>query len=123
MKLKLLNIDIQVLLFFLLIPISFNVFSKDYEIPPTSTTSSNAPWIPDEDMEMCVKKYNEAKWLSEELSKTNVDKYSQASVNAYNSKVSNHSRMIDYFNEYCAGKQSESAYKAAQKLTAEEANN
>ena len=38
-------------------------------------------------------------------------------------KVTKLQRMIDYFNEYCAGKQSESAYKAAQKLTAEEANN
>jgi hypothetical protein len=34
-------------------------------------------------------------------------------------KVSKFTRMTDYFNKYCAGKQSESAYKAAQKLNQE----
>lgn len=89
---------------------------RDYEIPPSDTTSSSVPYISDEAMEYCVKLYNEAKWLLEEIDRTVVNQYSQSSVNSYNSKVSKHSNMIDYFNKNCAGKQSYSAYKAAQKL-------
>lgn len=45
-----------------------------------------------------------------------VDQYSQTSVNNYNSRVKEHSNMIKFFNANCAGKQSESAYRAQQKL-------
>ncbi len=67
-------------------------------------------------MEQCVILYNEVKWLGEELQKTTVDQYSQASVDTYNNKVSKHSEMTNRFNSDCAGKQSESAYRAAQEL-------
>lgn len=67
-------------------------------------------------MEQCVKDYNEAKWLYEELNNTQVDQYSQASVDAYNAKVERHTRMTNAFNRNCAGKQSESARRAAEKL-------
>lgn len=99
-----------------------NAFAREYVTPPTSRTSANVPWIPDDQMEYCVKIYNEAGWLEEEISSTYVDRYNQYSVNAYNEKVNRHSNMINYFNAHCAGKQSESAYKAAQKLNKEQQN-
>lgn len=51
-----------------------------------------------------------------EMDGTQVNNYSQTSVDSYNNKVHSHTEMINYFNNNCAGKQSESAYKAAQKL-------
>ncbi len=33
--------------------------AKVYEVPPSSATSRNVPWISDEAMEDCVKLYNE----------------------------------------------------------------
>lgn len=95
---------------------STSLFATEYEVPPSSATSANVPWIPDSEMERCVKLYNESKWLEEELNRTSVNQYSQESVDAYNSKVSRHSKMIDDFNTNCAGKQSESAYRAAENL-------
>jgi hypothetical protein len=100
----------------LLICMSSPSFARDYVTPPSTSTSSNVPWISDVEMERCVKSYNEAKWLSEEMNSMVVDQYSQNSVDTYNTKVTHHSQMIDLFNQKCAGKQSESAYKAAQKL-------
>lgn len=91
-------------------------FAKNYEIPPSNTTYSNVPYISDEAMEKCVILYNQAKWLAEEINATQVDRYSQISVDAYNHIISTHSQMITAFNRDCAGKQSESAYKAAQEL-------
>lgn len=110
----------QLVFLLLFASISSNALSKEYKIPPTETTSAHVPWILDAEMELCVKKYNEANWLSKEISATQVDQYSQSSIEAYNSKITSHSEMIDYFNRNCAGKQSESAYRAAQKLTSED---
>lgn len=93
-----------------------NLIANVYDIPPSSSTRGHVPYISDQAMEACVKLYNEAKWLNTEISNTYVDQYSQASVDAYNKKVNRHSRMINTFNRNCAGKQSESAYRAAQKL-------
>ena len=90
-----------------------------YEVPPSSTTSSSVPWISDEAMKSCVKLYNEGKWLGEKINRIQVDSYSQSSVDTYNNKVSKHSQMINKFNQDCAGKQSKSAYDAAQKLNRE----
>ena len=87
---------------------------RDYVAPPTS--SGNGGVISDEAMENCVKIYNEATWLAEKLQVTNVNQYDSNSVNNYNNKVGEHSNMINYFNQNCAGKQSYSAWKAAQKL-------
>jgi len=101
---------------FFIISTSLSLFAQTYEIPPSSRTSGHVPYISDEAMEKCVKLYNEAKWLSDEITTLNVDRYSQASVDSYNNKVSKHSKLTSYFNSNCAGKQSESAYKAAQKL-------
>ena len=93
-----------------------SVSAKVYEVPPSSTVRGSVPWISDEAMESCVKLYNEGKWLGEKINRMQVDQYSQSSVSAYNNKVSKHSKLTNQFNQNCAGKQSESAYKAAQKL-------
>ena len=87
-----------------------------YEVPPSSTTSGSVPWIADDAMEVCVKLYNEGKWLGEEINRIQVDTYSQSSVDTYNNKVNQHSKMVNEFNQTCAGKQSKSAYDATQKL-------
>ena len=89
---------------------------QEYEIPPSSSTTLSVPYISDVAMKECVRIYNEAKWLSEEIDGTEVNRYSQAAVNAYNAKVSQHANMTAAFNRDCAGKQSESAYRAAQEL-------
>ncbi len=90
---------------------------KIYVVPPSSsTTNSNIPYISDEAMKECVLLYNEIEWLAKEIKNTQVNKYSQASVDAYNKKIMHHKDMIKTFNRDCAGKQSESAYKAAQEL-------
>lgn len=107
---------IQPALFLSLLCASSMALGRDYVIPPSTSTSSSAPWISDAAMEECVKKYNEGKWLLAEINKIYVDQYSEDSVNYYNSQVNRHSNMIDEFNRDCAGKQSESAYKAAKKL-------
>ncbi len=93
--------------------------AKVYEVPPSSSTSSSVPVISDHAMEQCVILYNDAKDLKREMTSMYVDSYSQTSVNTYNNKVNRHSQMTNQFNRDCAGKQSESAYKAAQKLNRE----
>jgi hypothetical protein len=105
--------------FILMILGNSSLVAKEYVVPPTSSTFSSVPVISDEAMEACVKLYNEAEWLNEEIGNINVNQYSQESVNAYNSKVNQHSSMTSRFNNECAGKQSESARKAAQKLNSE----
>lgn len=99
--------------------ISSTTQARTYITPPTSSTRGQVPWIPDDAMEACVKLYNEAKWLGEEIDRTYVDQYSQSSVDSYNLKINRHSSMINTFNRDCAGKQSESAYRAAQKLNSQ----
>ena len=94
-------------------------FAYEYKVPPSSTTHGHVPYISDEAMEQCVILYNQAEQLQYEISSTQVDNYSQYSVDNYNDKVRKHSHMINEFNQNCAGKQSESAYKAAQKLNDE----
>ncbi len=100
-------------LFFL---ISQNVYAQRYEIPPTTSTGSGVPIISDHAMEQCVKLYNDAKWLGEELNRTHVNNYDSASVNSYNNKVQRQGQMTGRFNRDCAGKQSRSAAEAAKKL-------
>jgi hypothetical protein len=95
---------------------SSQAYSQTYEIPPSSSTLGHVPYISDKDMKRCVEIYNEANWLADRLKETTVNQYSQTSVDSYNSKVDQQSRMINYFNDSCAGKQSESAYRAAQEL-------
>ncbi len=92
------------------------LFAKQYEVPPSHATSSHVPVISDEAMEVCVKLYNETEWLFKEINNMPVDSYSQTSVNNYNKKVNDVSNMQNRFNSECAGKQSESACKAAKKL-------
>ncbi len=91
-------------------------FAQTYEVPPSDRTSSSTPYISDEAMERCVVLWNETKWLGEEIDNIQVNQYSEASVDAYNNKVTRHTNMTNAFNRDCAGKQSESAYKAAQEL-------
>jgi len=93
-----------------------SALGQTYEVPPSRSTSNSVPYISDYAMEQCVVLYNKSKWLSEEIERTLVDQYSQASVDAYNNKVTTYSSMLSTFNSDCAGKQSESAYKAAKKL-------
>ncbi len=89
--------------------------AREYVAPPTTTYGAGGV-ISDEAMENCVKIYNEATWLAENIKSINVNQYDSNSVNNYNNKASEHSSMINYFNQNCAGKQSYSAWKAAQKL-------
>lgn len=93
---------------------------QKYETPPSKTTMGAVPIISDEKMEQCVKLYNEALWLRDELQSSEVDLYDEAAVEAYNNKVSQHGVMISKFNQECAGKQSQSACEAAQKLNREQ---
>ena len=97
--------------------------AKKYEIPPSKSTSLHTPYISDKAMEECVILYNETKWLGDEISATQVDRYSQSSVNAYNEELSRFNRKTDIFNKDCAGKQSESAYKATLELNKNNAAN
>ncbi len=99
--------------------ITQNLIAETYEVPPSSSTNSHVPYISDAAMEQCVELYNKAKWLGNEIGSIQVDSYSQTSVNNYNKKVAQHSQMTNAFNKDCAGKQSESAYKAAQKLNSQ----
>jgi hypothetical protein len=96
--------------------VSSLIYARTYEVPPTSSTRGSVPVISDEKMEECVKLYNDAKWLSNEINSMYVNQYDSNSVNNYNNKVRKHSSMIRKFNAECAGKQSYSAWKAAQKL-------
>lgn len=107
---------INTFLFLVCILISRNIIAKTYEPPPSISTSSHVPYISDLAMEQCVKLYNEAKWLGNEINTMQVNNYNKVSVDNYNRQVNQHSSMINSFNENCAGKRSESAYKAAQKL-------
>ena len=91
----------------------------EYKVPPTSVSSGHVSYISDKAMEQCIILYNEAEQLQVEISGTQVDNYSQYSVSSYNNKVRKYSSMINEFNRNCAGKQSESAYRAAQKLNDE----
>jgi hypothetical protein len=95
------------------------VHARTYEVPPTSSTRNNVPVISDEEMVECVKLYNEAKWLNEKINEMKVNQYDSNSVTNYNNKVRKHSSMIKRFNDKCAGKQSQSAWEAAQKLNEE----
>ena len=92
-----------VLAFIVLSSASF-AFAQTYKVPPSSTVMGDVPVISDEAMEA-----------------TRVDQYSQASVDAYNAKIARHNRMTTDFNLYCAGKQSQSAYEAAQRLNEQKA--
>lgn len=106
--------------------LSFPVHAQQqfiYEVPPSSQTRAHVPWIPDEDMENCVILYNEAKWLSERIRSTYVNRYNREEVNSYNAMVTKHKSMIDFFNSNCAGKQSKSAYEAAQRLNEQQQEN
>lgn len=97
--------------------ITTNVLANQHYItPPTSSTHGYVPVISDEMEQQCVEIYNQAKWLGDSLQNTYVDQYSIASVNAYNQQVEQHSQMIDWFNQNCAGKQSYSACKVAMEL-------
>ena len=109
------NKNMSKLLAFVSIFISSNAIALTYEVPP-STTGLHAPYISDVAMEKCVKLYNKAKWLLDEIDQIQVNSYSQTSVDNYNNKISTHSQMIGNFNQNCAGKQSRSAYEAAKKL-------
>lgn len=99
-----------------LLLISTTVFSQSYKAPPTSSTGGYVPVISDKQMEQCVKIYNGAEWLAEEINNTYVNQYDSYSVNSYNAKIDQHRQMTNWFNRYCAGKQSRSACEAAKKL-------
>lgn len=101
---------------FIILIMVCSLSANEYVTPPTTSTRGSVPVISDAEMEKCVKIYNEAKWLSERLNNSYVNQYDSAAVNNYNSQVQKHSQMINYFNQNCAGKQSYSAWKAAQKL-------
>lgn len=90
-----------------------------YQVPPTFSSSSYGQTISDEKMEECIVLYNEAKWLVNQLDSIKVNTSIEEDVNSYNLQVEKHRRMTLKFNDECAGKQSLSACKAAQKLNAQ----
>ncbi|CZE49901.1 stress protein, tellurium resistance protein TerZ [Campylobacter geochelonis] len=90
--------------------------NPSYEIPPSDTTTAYVEVISDELMQECIKIYNEAKWLEQDLNSEFVNQYSSYEVDKYNQKVRKYSQMIEWFNLNCANKQSKSACKAANKL-------
>ena len=96
--------------------LSFNLFAAIYEVPPSSSTRNHVPVISDKDMERCVKIYNESEWLLKKINDTYVDRYDKNSVNSYNEMVDKHTEKTNFFNNNCAGKQSQSAYEAAKRL-------
>ena len=96
--------------------VSSLIYARTYEVPPTLSTRGSVPVISDEKMEECVKLYNKAKCLGDEINSMYVNQYDSNSVNNYNNKVRQQSSMTRKFNAECAGKQSYSAWKAAQKL-------
>ena len=104
--------------FTVLLAASLNLYAQSpiFKVPPSSSTSSHVPRISDEAMEKCVILYNKIEWLEGEIDTTHVNRYSQESVDTYNAKIDQFSMMVNIFNSDCAGKQSESAYRAAQKL-------
>ncbi len=89
--------------------------AETYLVPPSSS-GSYAAVISDAAMQQCVILYTKLKRLEDKINSTRVDNYNQASVDNYNSMVSRVSSMSDSFNSSCAGKQSASAYAAAQRL-------
>ena len=105
------------------IAFSYNTTADTYVVPPTSSTSSSVPVISDAAMEECVKLYNEGKWLGNKINSITVNTYSQESVDNYNKKIESHSKMTRIFNRDCAGKQSQSAYEATEKLNKQLKNN
>ena len=46
---------------------------QTYQVPPSSSTRSNVPYISDEAMKQCVISYNKAKWLADEINVAYVD--------------------------------------------------
>lgn len=87
-----------------------------YKVPPSTSTRHHVPVISDEAMRDCVILYNQAERLEKEINNTHVNSYDRNSVDSYNEKVARYGHMIDRFNTGCAGKQSASAYREAQKL-------
>ncbi len=122
-KAKFINKVLYITLLLNIITIS-SVFAekRNYEIPPSKTTSSSAPYISDTAMEQCVRLYNEIRWLAEDIQHSQVNRNSLSSINAYNQLIDQYSRMVEQFNIDCAGRQSESAHQAAQKLNEENDN-
>ena len=104
------------ILFLICTLIVANASARDYVVPPSETTYTSVPVISDAEMEQCIILYNEAEWLRDEIDKIVVDQYSERSVASYNNKVATLNRMNSSFNSKCAGKQSQSAYEAAQRL-------
>lgn len=97
-----------------------SAFAKgSYTVPPTHSTYGHVPVISDAQMRECVELYNQQKWAAAELSQTRVNHYSQQSVDAYNQQVNKINQMTNEFNKKCAGKQSESACKEANRLNRE----
>jgi hypothetical protein len=102
----------------LLILSGVSVSAQQYEIPPTEATRGYVPVISDEQMEECIKLYNEANWLEEKIDSAVVNRYEALEVEAYNADIERYSNMTEKFNRECAGKQSKSACEAARKLNA-----
>lgn len=96
-----------------------NSGGRSYVMPPTQATTGSAPVISDAEMQKCVEMYNQANWLDQELAQMQVDLTSESSVNTYNTKVNQVNALTRLFNAKCAGKQSESACREANRLNRE----
>jgi len=90
---------------------------RTYEVPPSSNVvNGSIPGISDKDMKKCVEIYNEAAWLKNELNNSKVDLAQPGQVESYNYQASLYSQMADYYNNNCAGKQSNLAHDVVQQL-------
>ena len=79
---------------------SYIFANNGYEVPPSSSTFGYVPVISDRQMEECVRVYNNILRMERNLS---------GSASQYNNSV-------DWYNNNCAGKQSQSACEATNRL-------
>ena len=80
-----------------------SLYAKSYEMPQIEFKKGNVPMISDEQIEFCVKLYNQIKWLSEDLTKQKSSK-NQANARIYNINVKKYRNLANLFNNECAGK-------------------
>jgi hypothetical protein len=95
-----------------------SALGQTYKVPPSNNTSSYPQSISDDEMKRCVALFNEKEWLYEEIERDRpqVDRYSPASVDAFNNQVETFNSMNSDYDENCEGKNSESAEEQTQEL-------
>ena len=80
---------------------SYIFANNGYEIPPSSSTFGYVPVISDRQMEECVRVYNNILRIERNMSSSQVSQYNNS---------------VNWYNNNCAGKQSQSACEATNRL-------